>query len=73
MRIDGFFYRRRGRDIEYVDEVSFSMKVYSLGELVELAEQCGWRFKKVFHSLQSLDPYKPGLSPLNVVFKAIEE
>ncbi|GEM_PF-3308695 len=64
------FYRREGKDLKYIDELSFTMRVYALNELVELAERVGWRFIKAFSSLRSLEPYKPGLSPLNVVFKA---
>lgn len=64
------FYRRRGKDLEYVDQVSFTMKAYTLSQLAELAEEAGWKLVKAYHSLRTLEPYKPGLSSINAVFKA---
>ena len=65
------FYRRRGRSLEYVDQVSFTMKTYTLSQLAELAGEAGWKLMKAYHSLRTLEPYKPGLSSINAVFKAI--
>lgn len=67
------FYRRRGRDLEYVDEVSFKLRVYALHEVVEMAGEAGWEFVEAYCDLETLKPYRPGLSGLNVVFKAVEE
>ncbi len=67
------FYRRRGRDLEYVDEVSFKLRVYALHEVVEMTGEAGWEFVEAYRDLKTLKPYRPGLSGLNVVFKAVEE
>ncbi len=64
------FYKRRGRNLEYVDQVSFTMKAYTLSQLTELAEEAGWKLAKAYHSLKTLEPYKPGLSNINAVYKA---
>jgi len=38
------FYRKSGKDLEYVDEVCFDLKLYSFHELLELARKAGWSF-----------------------------
>lgn len=65
------FYRKEGKNLKYIDEISFRLKVYTLHELVEIAEKAGWRFVNAYQDLVTLRPYKPGLSSLNVVFKNI--
>jgi len=64
------FYRRVGRDLIFIDEMSFKLRVYTLHELVKLAEENGWQFTNAYRDTTTLTPYKPLLSNLNVAFKA---
>ena len=64
------FYRRKGRDLEYIDEIMLKLRIYGLHELIELAEDNGWQFVNAYKDLETLSSYKPLLSGLNVVFKA---
>jgi hypothetical protein len=64
------FYRRVGRDLIFIDEMSFKLRVYTLHELVKLAEENGWQFTNAYRDTITLTPYKPLLSSLNVAFKA---
>jgi len=63
------FYRRSGRNLLYIDEFSFTLRVYTLTELVEMAESVGWRLEGAYHSLETLEPPRPEGSPINAVFK----
>jgi len=65
------FYRRVGRDLVYVDEASFRVRVYALHELVKLAEGSGWGFISAYQDISTLTPYRPLLSRLNAVFRAV--
>ena len=63
------FYKKSGRDLLYVDEFSFTLRIYTLTELIEMAESVGWSFEAVYHSLETLEPPHPEGSPINVVFR----
>ena len=63
------FYKRVGRDLVYLDEISFKLRVYTFHELVKIAENNGWEFISAYRDVTTLTPYKPLLSGLNVVFK----
>ena len=65
------FYRNRDRDLIYFDEVKIKLKLYTLHEIVELAEKSGWKLEAVYRSIKDKSPYKPGKSGFNIVFKAI--
>ncbi len=66
------FYRRRGRDLEYMGEALFGLRVYTLRELVELAGEAGWRLLAAYHDPVRGSPYRPGASGFNLVFEAVE-
>ncbi|MGC8983413.1 MAG: class I SAM-dependent methyltransferase [Desulfurococcaceae archaeon] len=63
------FYRRHGKNLVYVDEIRFTLRAYTLTELVELAEGAGWKFEAAYHSLETLEPPRPEGSPINAVFR----
>lgn len=63
------FYKKMGRDLNYVDEFSFKLRIYTLTELVEMAENAGWRLEAAYHSLETLEPPHPEGSPINAVFR----
>lgn len=64
------FYRKNGRDLVFIDDVSFKLRIYTLHEVIELAKRAGWVFTAAYHDLASLSPYRPLFSGLNVVFKS---
>ena len=64
------FYKKVSRDLVYLDEISLKLRVYTLHDLVKIAENSGWQFISAYRDVDTLTPYKPLLSGLNVVFKA---
>lgn len=64
------FYRRRGPDLEYMDEAVFRLRIYTLSELARLAEEAGWRLLAAYHDPVRGTPYRPGASGFNLVFEA---
>ena len=66
------FYRRKGRDLVYVDEMEFSLRLYTLNEIAEIAEEAGWRLEAAYHDLETLREYIPGRSPFNLVFRPMQ-
>lgn len=61
------FYRKEDRNLIYLDETYFKMKVYSLNEIVQLAKRGGWCLSKVLKEVGGEPGYNP-LGPLNLVF-----
>jgi len=64
------FYRREGKNLIYLDEVSFSLRVYSLHEIIEIAETAGWSYIEAFSNPITLEPFNPSLGGLNITFRA---
>ncbi len=65
------FYRKmENKDLKFIDEVSFKFRVYSLHEVIKLAEQAGWQYVEAYKRLSTLEPFTPTFSGLNIVFKA---
>lgn len=62
------FYEKVNKDLLYVDEYDFSLRVYSLPELVDMAEKAGLVFKDAYHSLLSMQPVQAD-SAANIVFQ----
>ncbi len=62
------FYRKSGKDLLYLGEATFQIKLYSLDELVSLARSCGWCLQEAFRSFISREPYRT-LGAINAVFK----
>ena len=54
----------------FIDELCFTMRVYLLHELVEIAKRAEWELVKVFGDTATLSRFRPCLSSINVVFKA---
>jgi hypothetical protein len=63
------FYRRRGKDLLCMDEISFTLRIYTLTELAETAEATGWRLEAAYHNPETLEPPRPEGSPINAVFR----
>ena len=63
------FYDKVGRDLRFVDEVEYDVRVYALHELVRLAQEASWELLEAFKSLKHRTPFVP-VGPLNAIFKA---
>jgi SAM-dependent methyltransferase len=64
------FYRKRGKDLEFVDRVEIENHVYSLSELSSLLKKANWETVASYGSISTLQPMSP-LTALNVVAKAV--
>jgi len=62
------FYRKRGRDLIFLGETRFRVKLYSLDELCEVARKAGWCLYEAFSRLSTEEPYRT-LGAMNVVFR----
>ncbi len=63
------YYRKKGQDLEYIGETRLRLRLYTLHELVSIAEKAGWKLKEVYGRLKTLEPYKPGLTGLNLILQ----
>ncbi len=54
------FYRREGKNLIYVDQVEFRIRLYALHELVELAEQAGWKLPRSLWRCQGCTAIQAG-------------
>ncbi len=63
------FYKKEGKDLKYIDEISFELRVYAFHEIVEMAKEAGWSFHSAYRDITTLRPYRPGLSSINIVLQ----
>jgi 2-polyprenyl-3-methyl-5-hydroxy-6-metoxy-1,4-benzoquinol methylase len=64
------FYKKRGKNLTYIDEIAFNFRIYSRHEMVEMAESAGLTFVEAYDSLRTLRPTKSD-SHINMVFKKL--
>ena len=64
------FYRRRGKNLEFIDEAEIMHHVYSLSELCSLLKRAGWETVASYGNLSTLQPLTP-LTHMNIVAKAV--
>ena len=62
------FYEKNGKDLKYIDELDLKLRIYSLAEIVEMAENAGLEFVEAYDSLRDLAPARPD-SGINIVFR----
>ncbi len=62
------FYRKRGRDLIYMGEARFRVRLYTLDELVDVAKRAGWCLSEAFSRLSTEEPYRT-LGAINAVFR----
>lgn len=62
------FYKKRDKDLTYIDEIDFNLRTYSMHELVEMAESADLEFAEAYDSLRTLKPAKLD-SHINMVFR----
>ncbi len=63
------FYRKVYNNLEYLDEVYFKMRVYSLSELIEIAKKAGWCLVKVLKDVWGELGYSI-FKPINIIFQS---
>jgi SAM-dependent methyltransferase len=63
------FYRRRGRDLEYVDELHYNIRLYSLPELSRLLGEAGWKVEACYGNIATRQAFSPSTS-MNIVAQA---
>ncbi len=61
------FYKRRGMDLVFLGRLSFTLKIYTVTEIIEIAEKAGWRLEALYGSLR-MEPFIAGKSGVNAVF-----
>lgn len=60
------FYRKDGKDLEYIDELEYRVHVYSPSELASLLREAGWRAEALYGDVSTLQPISPFTS-MNLV------
>jgi len=63
------FYRRRGRDLEYVDELNYNIHIYSLPELSRLLSEAGWNVEACYGNIATRQAFGPSTG-MNIVAQA---
>jgi len=63
------FYRKHGKNLEFIDKVEIEHHVYSPSELSSLLWEAGWETLSFYGELATLAPLSP-LTHLNIVAKA---
>jgi len=61
------FYRKDGKNLMFLDEAHFKMRVYSLNELVYIAKKAGWCLLRVLRDVAGEIGYS-FTKPLNIIF-----
>jgi SAM-dependent methyltransferase len=62
------FYEKKGKELRYVDELEVKLRIYSLSEIIEMAETAGLKFVEAYHNIRDFAPARPD-SVINVVFQ----
>ncbi len=62
------FYKKNDKNLIYIDEINFNLRIYAFHELVELAREAGWSLHSAYSDITTLRPYRPGVGTINVVF-----
>lgn len=63
------FYRKRGKDLEFLDRMNIEVHVYSVSELSGLLRKAGWEPVALYGNLSTLQPFS-SLTRLDLVAKA---
>jgi hypothetical protein len=64
------FYRKSGRDLEFVDDLEYRIHVYSASELTEVLSASGWSVEEVLGSIVTGQRFSSQTS-MNIVARAI--
>jgi SAM-dependent methyltransferase len=64
------FYEKTGTDLKYIDELELKLRIYSLAEMVEMAEAAGLEFVEAYDNMRDLLPARSD-SVINIVFRRV--
>ena len=64
-------YRLEDKNLLYLGQATFQLRLYTLKELRELAAQTGWRLEAAYHDPLRETPYRPGISKFNIVLRHV--
>jgi hypothetical protein len=62
------FYEKNGKDLKYIDELDLKLRIYSLAEIVEMAEAAGLELVEAYSNVRELTPARSD-SVINMVFR----
>jgi len=62
------FYEKTGKDLKYVDELELKLRIYSVAEMVEMAEKSGFEFIEAYDNVKDMSLARPD-SVINAVFR----
>ncbi len=62
------FYRKSKKDLKYVDEIDFDLRLYSIPEIISMARKSRMTLLNAYDLLSTLKPVKKN-SAINVVFQ----
>lgn len=62
------FYEKQDKNLKYIDEFEINLRIYSHQEIIEMAENAGFKFLKAYKSIYSLEP-PIKFSAINFVFQ----
>ncbi len=62
------FYKKKDKNLQFIDELKFSMRLYCLHEIVEMAKKAGWSPIRYFDSFLNRRRFNVGFG-FNVVFE----
>lgn len=66
------FYRKmENGDLKFLDEIEFQLRLYSIHEIIRIAEGAGWEYVEAYSRITTLEEFWPTRGALNIVFKAI--
>lgn len=70
MRTTWTFYRRSGKNLDYLDELDYMIHVYSLSELSSLLKSAGWKIEAYYGDISTLQEMS-SLTGMNIIAKAV--
>jgi len=66
-----FYKKAANKDLKYLGEFEFKLRVYSLHELINIAKRAGWKYVASYTDLTTLRDFVPSLSGFNLVFETL--
>jgi len=64
------FYKKKGKNLIFIDEIELNLRLYSIHELYKLLKRAGWQIIKAYKSIVTLEPFDP-TGPINIVARKL--
>jgi len=58
------------KKLEYMDKLEYKIRLYSIHEIIKLAEKAGWKYIDSYKDIETMETFNPLFSGLNIVFSA---